>query len=97
RPEPTDHPIEADPLPRASKEGGSTAENGRSPACAGLLAKQRGWDSNPRWVAPQTLSKRSESAALAPLRVVGRPSPAGGDRVICGTPQIPLRAAASRP
>jgi hypothetical protein len=28
---------------------------------------RRGWDSNPRWVAPHTLSKRADSAALAPL------------------------------
>src|SRR5882762_9490131 len=30
--------------------------------------ERRGWDSNPRWVAPHTLSKRADSAALAPLR-----------------------------
>ena len=30
---------------------------------------RRVWDSNPRWVSPHTLSKRADSAALAPLRV----------------------------
>ena len=29
--------------------------------------QRREWDSNPRWVAPHTLSKRADSAALAPL------------------------------
>ena len=29
--------------------------------------ERREWDSNPRWVAPHTLSKRADSAALAPL------------------------------
>ena len=31
---------------------------------------RRGWDSNPRKVALHTLSKRADSAALAPLLVV---------------------------
>ena len=31
---------------------------------------RREWDSNPRWVAPHTLSKRADSAALASLRVL---------------------------
>ena len=30
-------------------------------------AWRREWDSNPRWVAPHTLSKRADSAALASL------------------------------
>ena len=30
-------------------------------------AARREWDSNPRWVAPHTLSKRADSAALASL------------------------------
>jgi hypothetical protein len=33
----------------------------------GRLAR-REWDSNPRWVAPHTLSKRADSAALASLQ-----------------------------
>ena len=39
------------------------------------ITGRREWDSNPRWVAPHTLSKRADSAALASLRdaVPGRP------------------------
>ncbi len=33
------------------------------------LAQRRGWDLNPRWVAPHTISNRADSAALAPLLV----------------------------
>jgi hypothetical protein len=29
--------------------------------------ERRGWDLNPRWVAPHTISNRADSAALAPL------------------------------
>jgi hypothetical protein len=36
---------------------------------------RREWDSNPRWVAPHTLSKRADSAALAPLLVHRAPRP----------------------
>ena len=36
--------------------------------------ERREWDSNPRWVAPHTLSKRADSAALASLPdVTGQP------------------------
>ncbi len=31
------------------------------------MTRRRGWDSNPRRLAPHTLSKRADSAALAPL------------------------------
>ena len=31
---------------------------------------RREWDSNPRWVAPHTLSKRADSAALASLQAI---------------------------
>ncbi len=58
---------------------------------------RREWDSNPRWVAPHTLSKRADSAALASLldaRTAGgrpggrgyrvaRPALACGGRVLC--------------
>ena len=33
------------------------------------IKRRRGWDSNPRRIAPHTISNRAESAALAPLRV----------------------------
>ena len=46
-------------LVAAAKAGGARGR-GRGPA-------RRGWDSNPRWVAPHTLSKRADSAALASL------------------------------
>ena len=42
------------------------------------ITQRREWDSNPRWVAPHTLSKRADSAALASLR--GHRS-AGAERV----------------
>jgi hypothetical protein len=32
------------------------------------IKRRRGWDSNPRRIAPHTISNRAESAALAPLR-----------------------------
>ncbi len=32
-----------------------------------FLQRRRGWDSNPRWVSPHTISSRADSAALAPL------------------------------
>ena len=52
-----------------------TAASDRAPASerpttacvAGERHERREWDSNPRWVAPHTLSKRADSAALAPL------------------------------
>ena len=56
------------------------------------ITVRREWDSNPRWVAPHTLSKRADSAALASLlgwypgRVrlsCGLPVAAGGGRVLC--------------
>src|SRR3954453_18587344 len=40
---------------------------------------RRGWDLNPRWVAPQWFSRPSDSAALAPLLVA--PAGAGHERV----------------
>ena len=45
---------------------------GRAPAASprrrsAVPSQRRGWDSNPRRVAPHTLSKRADSAALAPL------------------------------
>ena len=43
----------------------STASSGRS--TGGERHERRGWDSNPRKVALHTLSKRADSAALAPL------------------------------
>ena len=33
---------------------------------------RRGWDLNPRWVAPHTISNRADSAALAPLQRLTR-------------------------
>jgi hypothetical protein len=38
---------------------------------------RREWDSNPRWVAPHTLSKRADSAALASLLDARPPDVAG--------------------
>src|SRR6185436_3580251 len=35
---------------------------------AGPMYERREWDSNPRWVAPHTLSRRADSSALASLR-----------------------------
>ena len=45
---------------------------GRAPVASrrrrsAVPSQRRGWDSNPRRVAPHTLSKRADSAALAPL------------------------------
>jgi hypothetical protein len=37
-----------------------------------LAGWRRGWDLNPRWVAPHTISNRADSAALAPLRALLR-------------------------
>src|SRR5579871_2760355 len=37
--------------------------------------RRREWDSNPRWVAPHTLSKRADSAALASLQGLLAPGP----------------------
>ena len=48
-----------------------------------LSRQRREWDSNPRRVAPHTLSKRADSAALASLRGSVRDLPGGaivGDR-----------------
>ena len=39
--------------------------------------QRREWDSNPRWVAPHTLSKRADSAALASLPVLRACRPLG--------------------
>ncbi len=33
----------------------------------GRITERRRWDSNPRWVAPHTLSRRADSSALALL------------------------------
>ncbi len=40
------------------------------PLCPATLQKRRRWDSNPRWVAPHTLSRRADSSALALLLAV---------------------------
>src|SRR5689334_21988671 len=65
----------------ARGRGRTRAPTGRS----GLVAlgcravRRRGWDLNPRWVAPQWFSRPSDSAALAPLLVA--PAGAGHERV----------------
>ena len=70
-------------------------------------AVRREWDSNPRRVAPHTLSKRADSAALASLPEEGdarRPARAGDRsgplaariRRPGGTRALPLRAASFR-
>ncbi len=46
-------------------------------------AWRRGWDSNPRRVAPHTLSKRADSAALAPLQGSTRGWQPGPMRLSC--------------
>ncbi len=61
-------------------------------------AERREWDSNPRRVAPHTLSKRADSAALASLPEEGD---ASGPLAACirrpgGTRALPLRAASFR-
>src|SRR5262245_24090053 len=46
---------------RAGRRSGARARASRGAAPVGT---RREWDSNPRWVAPHTLSKRADSAAL---------------------------------
>ena len=46
-------------------------------------AVRREWDSNPRWVAPHTLSKRADSAALASLLGVPGVGPRTGQAIVC--------------
>jgi len=54
----------------------------------GSVGKRREWDSNPRRVAPHTLSKRADSAALASLpgdeMLVARSQHVSGDPAALG-------------
>ena len=68
-----------------------------------LYIWRRGWDSNPRTREGHTLSKRADSAALAPLQIVLclsfvnlSTSEGGGDQTICGTQPMPMKAATFR-
>ena len=64
------------PATGSSRDPGPHAQHSEQPA----LVERRGWDLNPRWVSPHTISNRADSAALAPLRglipgVLGYPLP----------------------
>ena len=50
--------------------------HGSSASARRPVARRREWDSNPRWVAPHTLSKRADSAALASLQAASPPATA---------------------
>ena len=61
--------------------------------------ERREWDSNPRWVAPHTLSKRADSAALAPLQeprmLQGGSTGSLSARVCGGGPPAPVGSGAT--
>jgi hypothetical protein len=48
----------------------------KKPTCAilqvGYLLLRRGWDSNPRWIAPYLFSRQAPSSTRPSLQVVGR-------------------------
>ena len=56
---------------RATRQSQSTQD--LDPQASKQASKRRGWDSNPRKVALHTLSKRADSAALAPLPYMSGP------------------------